>query len=301
MSVASPASPLHAGASRRAAPRRLLLLGNPNTGKTTLFNRLCGMRAKTANFPGTTTDLRVGRLQMPLAGGASETLEVVDLPGLYSLKLDLPESTVAANAVAGHAGARPAAAIVVADATNLSRHLMLVGELDARGGAVRRRPQHDRPRPPPWPLLRPREDVAGDRRAGRSDRRAERQGHRPTAGRPARGVRRARDSCVDGAARPGLRGGARAVGRDRRRRERWRYRCGGELERHAARPPRRDLHSSDRRSGHLPPRHGGALLGDLRRRQRPDGPDRGDLLEPGRLPRGPACRPARCATSWSAD
>ena len=129
MSVASPASHLHAGASRSTAPRRLLLLGNPNTGKTTLFNRLCGMRAKTANFPGTTTDLRVGRLQMPLTGGASETLEVVDLPGLYSLKLDLPESTVAANAVAGHEGARPAAAIVVADATNLSRHLMLVGEL----------------------------------------------------------------------------------------------------------------------------------------------------------------------------
>ncbi len=129
MSIASPASPPHAGSRRGAAPRRLLLLGNPNTGKTTLFNRLCGMRAKTANFPGTTTDLRVGRLQLPRAGGATETFEVVDLPGLYSLKLDLPESTVAANAVAGHEGARPAAAIVVADATNLSRHLMLVGEL----------------------------------------------------------------------------------------------------------------------------------------------------------------------------
>ena len=113
--------------------RRLLLLGNPNTGKTTLFNRLCGMRAKTANFPGTTTDLRVGRLQLPLASGASEAFDVVDLPGLYSLKLDLPESTVAVRALAGSDGAKPAAAIVVADATNLSRHLMLVGELAREG------------------------------------------------------------------------------------------------------------------------------------------------------------------------
>ncbi len=133
MSVAPAVTPARAGASRSAPLRRLLLLGNPNTGKTTLFNRLCGLRAKTANFPGTTTDLRVGRLQLPLAAGASEAFDVVDLPGLYSLKLDLPESKVAANAVAGADGRLPAAAIIVADATNLSRHLMLVGELAREG------------------------------------------------------------------------------------------------------------------------------------------------------------------------
>ncbi len=133
MSVAAPVTPARAGASRNAPLRRLLLLGNPNTGKTTLFNRLCGMRAKTANFPGTTTDLRVGRLQLPQSAGASEAFEVVDLPGLYSLKLDLPESKVAADAVAGADGQLPAAAIIVADATNLSRHLMLVGELSRAG------------------------------------------------------------------------------------------------------------------------------------------------------------------------
>ena len=133
MSVAGPVSTTRAGANRSVPLRRLLLLGNPNTGKTTLFNRLCGMRAKTANFPGTTTDLRVGRLQLPLASGASEAFDVVDLPGLYSLKLDLPESTVAVRALAGSDGAKPAAAIVVADATNLSRHLMLVGELAREG------------------------------------------------------------------------------------------------------------------------------------------------------------------------
>ncbi len=133
MSVALPVTPARAAAPRPAPLRRLLLLGNPNTGKTTLFNRLCGMRAKTANFPGTTTDLRVGRLQLPIAAGAPEAFDVVDLPGLYSLKLDLPESTVAVQALAGASGPLPAAAIVVADATNLSRHLMLVGELAREG------------------------------------------------------------------------------------------------------------------------------------------------------------------------
>jgi len=128
MTLLSPA-PRAAAAAR---PRRILLLGNPNTGKTTLFNRLCGLRAKTANFPGTTTDLRRGRMQIAAADGGSAALEVVDLPGLYSLELDLPESRVAAEALAAADGVAPAAAIVVVDATNLNRHLMLVGELAPR-------------------------------------------------------------------------------------------------------------------------------------------------------------------------
>ena len=49
------------GAGRAAAVRRIALIGNPNTGKTTLFNALCGARAKTSNFPGTTTSVRTGR------------------------------------------------------------------------------------------------------------------------------------------------------------------------------------------------------------------------------------------------
>jgi ferrous iron transport protein B len=129
MSLLSPA-PRSAAAPR---PRRVLLLGNPNTGKTTLFNRLCGLRAKTANFPGTTTDLRRGRMQLATSTGGGEPLEVVDLPGLYSLELDLPESKVAAQALAAGDGVEPAAAVVVVDATNLNRHLMLVGELERRG------------------------------------------------------------------------------------------------------------------------------------------------------------------------
>jgi ferrous iron transport protein B len=123
----------HPVAAAAARPRRILLVGNPNSGKTTLFNRLCGLRAKTANFPGTTVDLRRGKLSLPTRHGDSEALEVIDLPGIYGFALDLPESRVAAEALVGADGVHASAAIVVADATNLSRHLLLVGELARQG------------------------------------------------------------------------------------------------------------------------------------------------------------------------
>ena len=65
---------------------RLALIGNPNTGKTTLFNRLCGARAKTSNFPGTTTAARIGRAIARPASDRVVQAEVVDLPGLYRLE-----------------------------------------------------------------------------------------------------------------------------------------------------------------------------------------------------------------------
>lgn len=108
------------------AEPRIALVGNPNTGKTTLFNRLCGLSAKTANFPGTTTDARFGRSL--LATGRSA--EMVDLPGLYRLSLDLPESRIARQALGGEGLYQtPDAVVVVVDATNLVRNLVLVGEL----------------------------------------------------------------------------------------------------------------------------------------------------------------------------
>jgi len=107
---------------------RVALLGAPNTGKTTLFNRLCGLRAKTANFPGTTTDARVGRFALTPSAGAPA--EIVDLPGTYRLFLELPEARVCRGVVQGEGVYRqPDAVLVVADATNLSRSLCLVGEL----------------------------------------------------------------------------------------------------------------------------------------------------------------------------
>ncbi|MCB1056737.1 MAG: ferrous iron transporter B, partial [Acidobacteria bacterium] len=126
MTVAAPRlSPPEEAASPRAA--RVALVGNPNTGKTTLFNRLCGLRAKTANFPGTTTDARFGRWAPP---ELELPVEVVDLPGLYRLSLDLPESRVCRQALGGEGLYQaPDAVVVVVDTTNLSRNLHLVGEL----------------------------------------------------------------------------------------------------------------------------------------------------------------------------
>ena len=106
------------------------LVGNPNTGKTTLFNKLTGLRAKTANFPGITVDLRSGRVKLP-----SGYVKVVDLPGLYSLQAVSPEEQVTVNALAGDLAENPVPDVVVLvlDATNLERNLVLASEvLDLR-------------------------------------------------------------------------------------------------------------------------------------------------------------------------
>ncbi|MSO49375.1 MAG: ferrous iron transporter B [Acidobacteria bacterium] len=100
------------------------LLGNPNTGKTTLFNRLCGARAKTSNFPGTTTAMRVGRSHV-----GAEIIEVIDLPGLYSLQGESPEAAIVRGVLRGDAESRPGAVIALVDASNLFRNLILVAEL----------------------------------------------------------------------------------------------------------------------------------------------------------------------------
>ena len=103
----------------------LALVGNPNAGKTTLFNALTGLRAKTANFPGTTVERKVGRLHLD-----HRQIVVVDLPGLYSLDSKSPDEKLAADALQGKMGhAAPDAALVVVDATNLERNLFLVSQI----------------------------------------------------------------------------------------------------------------------------------------------------------------------------
>lgn len=117
----------------RTGPPRVVLLGNPNTGKTTVFNRLCGTRAKTSNFPGTTTSARVGRAIV----GDDLIADFVDLPGLYRLSLDLPEARIARDVLGGiGAYSRPDAVLLVLDACNLVRNLVLAGELLGYGVPV---------------------------------------------------------------------------------------------------------------------------------------------------------------------
>jgi ferrous iron transport protein B len=114
-------------------PSRVALLGNPNTGKTTLFNTLCGARAKTSNFPGTTTSVRRGRVE---ATGDAAALDVLDLPGVYDLELDAPESAIARTAIDGGREPAPEALVVIVDACNLARNLVLVGEVLGHGRPV---------------------------------------------------------------------------------------------------------------------------------------------------------------------
>jgi ferrous iron transport protein B len=107
-----------------AVADRVALLGNPNTGKTTIFNSLCGARAKTSNFPGTTTTVRLGHYRT----GDLE-INAMDLPGVYELNLAAPEAEIAREVLGGVRGAAPGAIVVVIDACNLTRNLVLVGEL----------------------------------------------------------------------------------------------------------------------------------------------------------------------------
>ena len=118
------------GRSARAAAATVALLGNPNAGKTTLFNRMTGLRAKTANFPGTTLEVRRGPADLE-----SHRVTLLDLPGLYALNTadgaGHPEEAVAARTLLGETPGieRPAAAVVVIDATSVARHLYLVGQV----------------------------------------------------------------------------------------------------------------------------------------------------------------------------
>src|SRR6185436_2734599 len=92
-----PAPPTPTAGRRHTGTARIALVGNPNTGKTTIFNRLCGTRAKTANFPGTTTTMRVGRCRL----ADDHSIEIIDLPGIYQMTLDSPEVREVANLLRG--------------------------------------------------------------------------------------------------------------------------------------------------------------------------------------------------------
>ncbi|MBW8811972.1 MAG: ferrous iron transporter B [Caulobacterales bacterium] len=112
-------------------PARVALVGNPNTGKTALFNALTGSRQKVANYAGVTVERKEGHVTT--ASGRS--LSVLDLPGTYSLRARSPDEAVTRDAVLGRlAGeAEPDVVVAVADATNLRLVLRLILELKAVG------------------------------------------------------------------------------------------------------------------------------------------------------------------------
>ncbi|MDZ4774190.1 MAG: ferrous iron transport protein B [Planctomycetota bacterium] len=99
------------------------IAGNPNTGKTTVFNRLTGSDRKVGNYPGVTVERHTGRLDLP----SGRAIEIVDVPGTYSLSARSREEEIAIQAVAGLAPLEPPDAVVlVVDATQLSRNLYIV-------------------------------------------------------------------------------------------------------------------------------------------------------------------------------
>jgi len=104
----------------------IAVIGNPNTGKSTLFNALTGLKQKTANYPGVTVERHTGTITL---GG--NQVELVDLPGAYSLAAQSPDEMIAVDVLLGHVEtlARPKAILAVADATNLRRNLFLVTQL----------------------------------------------------------------------------------------------------------------------------------------------------------------------------
>jgi ferrous iron transport protein B len=110
------------------------LVGNPNAGKSALFNALTGARQKVGNYPGVTVERHAGRLVLD----DGRLIELVDLPGTYSLTPSSPDERVTRDTVLGQqAGERiPAALIVVVDASNLDNHLRFAMELIALGRPV---------------------------------------------------------------------------------------------------------------------------------------------------------------------
>jgi ferrous iron transport protein B len=98
------------------------LVGNPNTGKTTLFNALAGMRQRVGNYPGVTVETKKGRMSYH-----GQVFDLVDLPGTYSLAPRSPDEMVAVDLILGRQEGEPQPDVVVAivDASNLERNLYL--------------------------------------------------------------------------------------------------------------------------------------------------------------------------------
>ncbi len=127
--------PAHAG-STGAVPgthpaRVVAVVGPPNSGKSTLFNRLTGLRQKVANFPGVTVEQHLGKLKMEDAA----ELDIIDLPGVYSLTPRSEDEQVTHDVLMGRMPGvpKPDTILLILDVTNLGRHLVLAAPILALG------------------------------------------------------------------------------------------------------------------------------------------------------------------------
>jgi ferrous iron transport protein B len=111
--------------------RTVVLIGPPNSGKSTLFNRLTGLRQKVANYPGVTVEQRMG----VMAGVGRDDLTLIDLPGVYSLTPYSEDARVAVDVLRGKMPGtpKPDAVLLVLDALHLTRQLMLAAPVLAVG------------------------------------------------------------------------------------------------------------------------------------------------------------------------
>src|SRR6266566_1142141 len=102
------------------------LVGNPNAGKSTLFNALSGLRQRVGNYPGVTVEMKKGEFR---SGGVP--VHLIDLPGTYSLAARSPDEMVVVDLLLGRRPEEPRPDVVVSivDATNLDRHLYLTSQL----------------------------------------------------------------------------------------------------------------------------------------------------------------------------
>src|SRR5258708_5978661 len=109
-------------------PLTIALAGNPNAGKTSLFNALTGLRQKVANYPGVTIERKEGVWSLP---SISTPARLIDLPGLYSLDANSLDEQIAHDILVGKMAELPAPDVVVVavDSTNLERNLYLVTQL----------------------------------------------------------------------------------------------------------------------------------------------------------------------------
>src|SRR3954468_23087518 len=111
-------------------PIIVAIVGPPNSGKSTLFNRLTGLRQKVANFPGVTVEHRLGKVRVD-----NREVYVIDLPGVYSLNPRTEDKRVTHDVLLGEMPGlpRPDSVLLILDSTNLGRHLVLAAPILSLG------------------------------------------------------------------------------------------------------------------------------------------------------------------------